>query len=315
MENKQIPQIGFGTWKLPQENCANLVYEAIKIGYRHIDCACDYGNEIEVGLGIKKALDENICSRQDLWITSKLWNTYHSKEHVELALQKTLQDLNIDYLDLYLIHFPISLKFVPFEKKYPPGWVIDSNSMELSSIPLHQTWEVMEELVDKKLVNHIGICNYNSGLLHDLMNYSRIKPFNLQIESHPYLTQENIIKTAKNYGLNVTAYSPLGPLSYVELDMDGGVKSLIETDLIQGLCKKYQKTPAQILLRWGIDRETIIIPKTSNIVRMKENFEIFNFDLEKDDIEEISNLNCNKRFNNPAIFCEKAFGLFHTIYD
>ena len=109
------------TWKIPKDVAENVVYEAIKLGVRHIDCACDYGNEIQVGLGINKAINEGIVKREDLFITGKLWNTYHEPEHVEPAANKSLKDLGISYFDLYLIHFPIALKFVPFEKRYPPG--------------------------------------------------------------------------------------------------------------------------------------------------------------------------------------------------
>ena len=110
-----MPSIGLGTWKIPKENCKDTVYEAIKAGYRLIDCACDYGNEVQVGEGIKKAIDEKIITREELFVTSKLWNTYHRKEHVKPAFLKTMKDLGLDYLDLYLVHFPIALKFVPFE--------------------------------------------------------------------------------------------------------------------------------------------------------------------------------------------------------
>ena len=117
-----MPAIGLGLWKIPGNVCAQVVYEAIKIGYRCLDGACDYGNEKEVGEGIKRAIDEGLVKREQLFITSKLWNTYHRKEHVKPALLKTLADLQLEYLDLYLIHFPIALKFVPFEQRYPPGW-------------------------------------------------------------------------------------------------------------------------------------------------------------------------------------------------
>lgn len=123
-----MPQVGLGCWKIPNEQTADIVYNAIKEGYRCIDQACDYGNEKEAGQGIKKALDEGVTTREDLFVTSKLWNTYHKKEHVKAACKKTLEDLGLDYLDLYLIHFPISLKFVPFEKRYPPGWDFDPDN-------------------------------------------------------------------------------------------------------------------------------------------------------------------------------------------
>ena len=113
-----IPPVGFGTWKIPVAVASDVVYQAIKSGVRHIDAACDYGNEKEVGLGIKRAIEEGLVTREDLWVTSKLWNTYHRYEHVLPACQKSLDDLGLTYLDLYLIHFPIAQRFVPFETRY-----------------------------------------------------------------------------------------------------------------------------------------------------------------------------------------------------
>jgi D-xylose reductase len=145
---EEIPAFGLGTWKISKAEAADVVYNAIKtVGIRHIDCACDYGNEVEVGAGIRRAIDEGVVTREDLWITSKLWNTYHSPEHVELACRKTLQDLGLSHVDLYLIHFPISMKFVPFETRYPPEWIYDPTvshpRIEQVSVPVHLTWAGM----------------------------------------------------------------------------------------------------------------------------------------------------------------------------
>ncbi|URM15580.1 aldo/keto reductase [Vibrio splendidus] len=209
-----IPKIGLGLWKIDKSQCAETVYNAIKIGYRLLDSACDYGNEKEVGEGIKRAIADGIVKREDLWITSKLWNTYHKKEHVRPALERTLKDLGVDYLDSYLVHFPIAQPFVPFETRYPPEWIFDPQAdtpkMMIEPVPLFETWFAMEELVESGLVKNIGVCNYNSGLLNDLMAYANIKPAELQIESHPYLTQERLIKLAKSYGISATTFSPLG---------------------------------------------------------------------------------------------------------
>lgn len=144
MEN--IPDFGLGTWKIPKDKAADVVYSSIKdVGVRHIDCACDYGNEVEVGAGIKRAIDEGIVKRSDLWITSKLWNTFHRPEHVELACRKTLADLQLDHIDLYLIHFPISMKYVPIETRYPPEWIHDPSAASPciveDRVPKHLTWK------------------------------------------------------------------------------------------------------------------------------------------------------------------------------
>src|SRR5688500_15785486 len=121
----QMPLVGLGMWKVPKPAAAELVEQAIRTGYRHLDCACDYGNEAEAGAGIRAALSSSLCTRDELWVTSKLWNTYHAPEHVRPAVERSLNDLRLDYLDLYLVHFPIALRFVPFDVRYPPEWFFD----------------------------------------------------------------------------------------------------------------------------------------------------------------------------------------------
>ncbi|PKH00531.1 aldo/keto reductase [Paraglaciecola sp. MB-3u-78] len=315
--HKKMPKVGFGLWKIPQDICANAVYNAIKAGYRHLDSACDYGNEVQVGEGIKRAIDDGLCTREDLWVTSKLWNTYHAKAHVKPALEKTLADLQLDYLDLYLIHFPIAQPFVDFEDRYPPEWITDTavGKMELAPVPLFETWQAMEALYEQGLVKQIGVCNYNTGLLHDLMSYARVKPSVLQVESHPYLTQERLMRLATQYDLQVTAFSPLGALSYLELDMAGAAESVLEQTVVKQAAQRLGKTAAQVVLRWGIQRGNAIIPKTSRPERLKENLDIFDFELTSQEMEGISALNSNRRFNDPGNFCEAAFNTFYPIYD
>src|SRR5262245_30482451 len=152
----QLPAVGVGFWKVPRDAATPLVFEAIRAGYRHFDCACDYGNEAEIGAGIRAAIEQGLCRREDLWITSKLWNTYHSRQHVRPALERSLHDLGLDYLDLYLIHFPIALRFVPFHMRYPPEWIFDPAAARLRMEPVHvpiaETWGAMEELEETGLV-------------------------------------------------------------------------------------------------------------------------------------------------------------------
>ena len=319
MVKKADVNIGLGLWKIAKDQCAETVYNAIELGYRHLDSASDYGNEVEVGQGITRALADGLCLREELTITSKLWNTYHSPEHVKPALEKILADLNLDYLDSFLIHFPIAQAFVPFEERYPPEWFydpdVDNPTMKLAQVPLSDTWRAMEQLVQQGLVKRIGVCNYNSGLLHDLMSYATIKPAELQIESHPYLTQEPLIRLAKNYGMAVTAFSPFGALSYIELDMAGADESVLTQTIITEAARQHNKTPAQIVLRWGVQRGCSVITKTTKKQRLQENLNLFDFALSDDEMLAISSLNQNRRFNDPGIFCESAFNRFHPIYD
>ncbi len=314
-----MPRQGFGLWKIPQDQTATTVVEAIRAGYRHFDSAADYANEIQTGEGLAQALSEGLVRHEELWVTSKLWNTFHAPEHVEMACRKTLADLQLEQLDLYLIHFPIALEFVPIETRYPPEWLHDPDAahpgMKRAQVPLHQTWAAMEDLVDKGLVRQIGVCNYNSGLLHDLMSYARIKPAMLQIESHPYLTQEKLIRMASDYGVDVTAFSPLGAQSYFELDMAAEGESLLGAAPVMVAADAHGKTPAQVLLRWGIQRGTAVIPKTTKAERMRENLDIDDFELSQVEMAAISALNQNRRFNDPGVFTEAAFNTFHPIYD
>ena len=314
-----MPAVGLGLWKIDPNDVAQAVYDAIKVGYRHLDSAADYGNEAEVGAGIARAIGDGLCTREELWITSKLWNTYHRQEHVTAACRKSLDDLGIDYFDLYLVHFPIALRFVDFADRYPPEWIFDPSAaaprMERDNVALSETWGGMENLVDQGLAREIGVCNYNSGLLHDLMSYARIKPAMLQLESHPYLTQEAMLRTAQDYGIAVTAFSPLGAASYLELDMATEQESVLAEPTVTEIAARLNVSAAQVVLKWGLQRGTAVIPKTSKPERLLENMTLEGFELSDDDMAAISALNKNRRFNDPGAFCVDAFNTFHAIYD
>jgi len=316
---QSMPRIGFGLWKIPRDQTAACVLEAVRAGYRHFDSAADYGNERETGEGLAQAIADGLVTREELWITSKLWNTFHAPEHVAQACAKSLDDLGLDYLDLYLVHFPIALKYVPIEERYPPEWIADPSAseprMERAAVPLHETWAAMEALVEQGLVRAIGVCNYNSALIHDLMTYSSLKPAMLQIEAHPYLAQERLIRLAREYGIDVTAFSPLGAQSYFELDMADKGESLLGAAPVMVAAQRHAKSPAQVLLRWGIQRGTAIIPKTTSPERMRENLAIEDFELSPVEMAAISALDQGRRFNDPGTFTEAAFGTFHPIYD
>lgn len=315
----EFPTVGLGVWKIARPETASVVEESLKIGYRHLDCACDYGNEVEVGHGLKAAFDAGVCKREDVWVTSKLWNTYHAAEHVRPACEKTLKDLGLDYLDLYLIHFPISLKYVPIEERYPPEWLFDPDAenpkMEEAPVPISETWHAMEGLVEAGLVKNIGVCNFGTSLLRDLMSYAKIPPAVLQVESHPYLTQEKLLRFCKENEIAYTAFSPLGALSYFELGMADKSESLIEEPILKQAAEAHGKTAAQVALRWGVQRGTSVIPKSSKPDRLKENLDIYDFELTEDEMSAISALDQHKRFNDPGDFGEKAFNTFFPIYE
>lgn len=315
----QLPPVGLGLWKIDRAETASVVEQAIAAGYRHFDAACDYGNESEAGAGIKAAIASGACSREDLWITSKLWNTYHAADHVRPACERSLNDLGVDYLDLYLIHFPIAQRFVPFEERYPPEWVFDPAAekpcVESVPVPIAETWQAMEELVTAGLVRNIGICNFGVSLIRDLQSHATIQPSVLQIESHPYLTQDKLLRFCSENDIAVTAFSPLGALSYLQLNMATEADSVLQQECVMAAAARTNRTPAQVVLRWGIQRGTAIVPKTSKPERLIENLALFDFELTGDEMGAISGLDQNRRFNDPGVFCESAFGTFFPIYE
>ncbi|MGH7137952.1 MAG: aldo/keto reductase, partial [Pirellulales bacterium] len=311
--------VGLGLWKIGSEAAPAVVHEAIRLGYRHLDGACDYGNEAAVGVGVRNALADGICRRDDLWITSKLWNTYHAPEHVRPAIERGLKDLGVGYLDLYLIHFPIAQRFVPFEVRYPPGWFYDPDSprpvMEMAAVPLRDTWQAMEDLVSAGLARNIGVCNYNCALLRDLLTYAKIRPAVLQVELHPYLTQDKLLRFCREESIAVTGFSPLGAVSYLPLGMAAPEESVLAQAAVVEAAGRHAKTPAQVVLRWGVQRGTAIVPKSSRSERLAENLALFDFELSPEEMLAISRLNRNRRFNDPGVFCEQAFNTFCPIYE
>ncbi|RYH06643.1 aldo/keto reductase [archaeon] len=304
-----IPFYGLGTWKIGKDVVEEVVFKAIvENGVRHIDCASDYGNEVQVGRGIAKAIESGVVKREDLWITSKLWNTYHRLEHIRPACEKSLQDLQLSYLDLYLVHFPISLKHVPIDARYPPEWIFDPSGpnpvIELDhEAPMHKTWEGMEQLVALGLTKRIGVANFSVQLLMDMLSYAKIKPFCNQVELHPYLVQDALLDFCNRFQVKCVAFSPLGSASYIELGMDFGLKrGLLDDEKVKTIADAHGRTPAQVLLRWGVQRGTPVIPKSSSLTHLGENVKIFDFSLSEEEMAAISSMNRNQRFNDPWVY-------------
>ncbi|KAI1093014.1 Aldo/keto reductase [Rostrohypoxylon terebratum] len=305
-----MPIVGFGIWKVPNDVCADQVYNAIKLGYRHIDGAWDYTNSAEAGQGVRRAIEEGIVKREDMFITSKLWNNYHAREHAHEMAKLENEAWGLGYLDLFLIHFPISLEFIPFDKiRFPCFWSDKEQTKvtPLSKVPISETWGALEELVQTKqnpngFIKSIGISNFHTQLIYDLLSYAKIHPSVLQVEHHPYLTQPDLIAMAQENNIAVTGYSTFGPQSFIELGNATAkeVKPLFETDVVKSIAAKHGKTPGQVLLRWCTQRNIIVIPKSNSIERLKQNLESSSFDLAEEDIKQISALNINLRFNNPA---------------
>jgi len=321
----RMPSIGYGLWKISKEDTSTKVYEAIRAGYRHFDAACDYGNEAEVGAGIARAIADGLVRRSDLWITSKLWNTYHAPEHVELAARKSLEDLGLEYFDLYLIHFPIALRFVPFEDRYPPEWIYDPSAknpkMEQARVPMHLTWAAMESLVESGLARNIGLANFNVQGVRDVLSYAKIPPAVLQVELHPYNTQSKLMRFCREEGIVVTGFSPLGAGSYKSLGWTDDSQSVLQHPKVRSIAKRHDVTPAQVVLRWALQRGTSVVVKTNSISRMAENlgsldsktWEVHG-ELGDDEMDALSGLDAGVRFNDPGFFTE-GMGLFFPIYE
>lgn len=262
----------------------------------------DYGNEKECGDGIARAIKEGLVQRSELFITGKLWTTYYEPQHVEQACKRSLDDWGLDYFDLYLLHFPFPTKFIPFEEKYPPEWEEnDAGDMKFGSTPIQVTWTAMESLVYTGLVKSIGVANFQAQLLLNLVNSARIKPALLQIEHHPYLCQPLIIDLAKTLGIQVTAYSSMGPTSFRDFGhkvaMD--IQPLLTHPWLEAVGKKHGgKTAAQVLLRWSTQRGIAVIPKSLNPDRMLQNLDCCSFDLDKEDMNFLNGLDRGLRFND-----------------
>ncbi|KAI8141439.1 xylose reductase [Fennellomyces sp. T-0311] len=300
----KMPLIGFGCAKIDPEATAQVIYNAIKVGYRLFDSGANYYNEKEVGDGIRMAIKDGLVEREELFIVTKLWCTNHGKEHVREALKRSLDDLGLEYADLYLIHFPVALEHVPQNVKYPPGWTQPGEKqVRRARVPMHECWAAMEAVVDEGLARNIGMSNFNAQLLMDLLSYCRYEPALLQIELHPYLQQDAYVKWVQKQGIAVTAYSSFGPASFAAggLKHAKSVESLFDNPVIKDIAAKYNRSAPQVALRWSLERNVGVVPKSMSVERMKANLDSLNWKMDEEDIQAINNLDMGLRFNDPII--------------
>ncbi|XP_067931245.1 aldo-keto reductase family 1 member B1-like [Watersipora subatra] len=273
----EMPQIGFGTWQSKPGEVATAVKCAIDAGYRHIDCAYVYGNEKEVGEALTAKFADGTVKREDIFITSKLWNTYHRKDLVSKALAISLERLGLEYLDLYLIHWPMAYKEDAGD--FPKT---EEGKFIFSDVHFMDTWKEMENLVDAGKIKSIGLSNFNSLQIQEVIDNGRIKPANLQIEVNPYLSQDKLVAFCAEKGIVVTGYSPLGSPARPWAKPED--PTLLEDPKVVAIAERLKRTPAQVVLRWAVQRGISTIPKSVTEARIKANLEVFDFSLSDDDM-------------------------------
>ncbi|KAK4882823.1 hypothetical protein RN001_006142 [Aquatica leii] len=283
---QKMPMLGLGTWQLEPGEIEKVIELAINAGYRHFDCAFLYDNEAEIGLAIKKKIADGTVKREDLFIVTKLWCTFCVKEEVVSACKRSLQNFGLDYVDQYLIHWPVTLKNLgrPMNIKEP---FIDAVSIEYDFV---ETWKGMEECVNLGLAKGIGISNFNSKQIEKILKAATIKPVVNQVEVTPNFNQKKLIKFCKDRGIVITAYSPFGSPSRPWAAEGDPILSLDSPELV-AIGKKYVKTGAQIVLRYLIEIGVVPLPKSANEIRLVENINIFDFSLSEEDIAVLDSFN------------------------
>lgn len=299
----KIDAIGLGTWKSEPGEVGQAVREAIKIGYRHIDCAWIYQNEAEIGQAFQEALAAGDVNREDLFVTSKLWNSFHGADDVEAAVNESLSALKLDYLDLYLIHWPIAHK---------PGVIFSEDASGFAPIedyPISETWKAMEALVEKGLVKHIGVSNFNVHKLQKLMETAQIVPEMNQVESHPLLAQNDLFQFCNDNKILYTAYSPLGSRDRAPNMKGDAEPDLFENEVLKSVALNHGVHPAQILIKWAEGRGTCVIPKSVNPARLKQNLASANIPLSEKEISQINELDKGYRFLDGK-FWEREGGFY-----
>jgi len=277
-----MPALGFGTLIPDAAETRNATRTALETGFRHLDCSERYRNEEQVGQAIQEAIQAGWLNRRDLFLTTKLWNNNHRPERVQPAIESSRGRLQVDCIDLYLVHTPYA--FLPGDEQDPRDE--HDNVIYDRETTLMDTWRAMERLVDRGLCKAIGLSDVNLGQLREVFEQARIKPSVVQIESHPYLPETEILDFCKENGIVMLAFAPLGH----------GIKpGVLEDPVIVGIAQRVNKTPAQVLLAWAIQRGTAVLttPKTAD--RSKENFDVSA--LPEDAMEQVNAIQTRQRLN------------------
>ncbi|MBS3824073.1 MAG: aldo/keto reductase [Wenzhouxiangellaceae bacterium] len=304
-----IDAIGLGTWKSDPGEVGQAVEAALEAGYRHIDCAAIYRNEAEVGTALSRVFARGEIRRENVHITSKLWNNAHLKDDVEPALKKTLSDLGLDYLDLYLIHWPVA--FRPGLEAFPES---ESDFLTPDQAPISETWEAMLAARDQGLTRHVGVSNFSIRKLDRLAASGAEMPEMNQVELHPYLQQDELLAWCREHDVLVTAYSPLGSIDRPEEMKGEDEPSLLENEVVGEIAEKHGARPAQILIAWAVARDTIVIPKSTNPQRIRQNLESAHIQLDATDMDRIRSLDRHYRYIGGNAFRTES-GLYGNIFD
>ena len=286
----EMPMIGLGTWKSPPGEVYEAVTTALEAGYRHVDCAPIYKNETEVGAALSDSFDAGGIRRDDVWVTSKLWNNAHHPDDVRPALEQTLADLQLDALDLYLIHWPVALQ--P-EVDFPES---PDDFVSPEAAPLTETWAAMEALKKDGLVRHIGVSNFSVPNLQMILDAGEVRPEMNQVEMHPYLPQPELVSFAEDHNIPITAYSPLGSGDRPDAMKADDEPTLMANPTINDIADRHGVSPAQVLLQWGVARGTVVIPKSTTPAHIKDNLAAADLNLSADELATIDNLDPKYRY-------------------
>lgn len=300
--------IGLGTWKATGNELKNAIKEAVYAGYRHIDTAASYGNEEVIGEALSEIFDEGKIFREDIFITSKLWNDSHAEGQVIPALEDSLKKLQLQYLDLYLIHWPVAFRHgVSFPSK-PDDYLTPEEA------PIIETWKQMEQAKESGMAKHIGVSNFSEKKLKDLISKAKIKPEMNQIELHPLLQQKALLDYCKSENILVTAYSPLGSGDRVAAMKADDEPNMMDISEIKEIARDRSASTAQVLIAWHNHRGCAAIPKSTTKEHIVANFKAADVSLTDSDMEKIASLNRNYRYVDGKFFEEESKG-YYNIYD